>query len=55
MLKQYGAAYTRFTYKMDLIILMLVASGRESYISSIKSKTKLFSNKNKNFSLNESE
>jgi len=47
MLKQYSAACTRFTYKMEFNYTY-ACSGRESYISSTMSKTNLFSNKNKN-------
>jgi len=42
MLKQYSAACTRFTYEMEFKYTY-ACSGRESYISSTKSKTKLFS------------
>jgi len=45
MLKQYSAAcvgITKWNFKYAY-----VCSGRESYISTIKSKTKLFSNKNR--------
>jgi len=55
MLKQYSAACTRFTYKMDLITLMLVVVEKAILYIKHKSKTKLFSNKNINFSLNECE
>jgi len=44
MLKQYSAACTRFMYKMEFKYAY-ACSGRGSYISSIKSKPKLFSNK----------
>jgi len=43
MLKQYSAVEFKYAY---------TCSGRESFLSSTKSKTKLFSNKNRNFSLN---
>jgi len=50
--KPNSAACTRFTYEIEFKYTY-ACSGRESYISSTKSKTKLFSNKN--FSLIESE
>jgi len=40
MLKQYGAACTRFTYEMEFKYAYAF-SGRESYISYTKSKNKV--------------